>query len=210
MLPVWYVRCQPVHVHSGFPRRRWYMQSKCMVLPGRTAKTPDGSNAPDPMPILMRIDGGLSSTCAEPSINRSDRIEWQFSLENQMGRENDNEKLIKKNTFFEDVHPKRANKKRCEKKAISQHILLLPEKLVNSVVGTHDGIRGAHNPFEQSTRVSPSSLYRPKSLQRACSEWPCGTSHPTFFGFCELEKNESVNQIYIIWKKRQRRQQQRT
>lgn len=56
----------------------------------------------------------------------------------------------------------------------------LPEKLVKSVVGTHDGIRGAHKPFEQSTRVSPSSLYRPRSLQRACNECPCGTSHPTF------------------------------
>lgn len=37
------------------------MQSKCNVLPGKTANTPDGSNAPEPMPILMRIDGGLSS-----------------------------------------------------------------------------------------------------------------------------------------------------
>lgn len=46
----------------------------------------------------------------------------------------------------------------------------LPEKFVNNVVGTHDGIRGAHNPFEHKTRVSPNSLYKPKSLQRACNE----------------------------------------
>lgn len=37
------------------------MQSKCIVLLGSTANTPDGSKAPDPMPILIRIDGGLSS-----------------------------------------------------------------------------------------------------------------------------------------------------
>lgn len=125
MLPVWYVRCQPVHVHSGFPRRRWYMQSKCMVLPGRTAKTPDGSNAPDPMPILMRIDGGLSSTCAEPSINRSDRIEWQFSLENQMGRENDNEKLIKKKHIFWRCAPETSKQETMRKKGdFSTHIII--------------------------------------------------------------------------------------
>lgn len=46
----------------------------------------------------------------------------------------------------------------------------LPEKFVSNVVGTHDGIRGAHNPFEHKTRVSPNSLYKPKSLQRACNE----------------------------------------
>lgn len=46
----------------------------------------------------------------------------------------------------------------------------LPEKFVNSVVGTHDGMRGAHRPLEQRTRVSPSNLYNPKSLQRACRE----------------------------------------
>lgn len=38
------------------------MQSKCIVLEGKTASTPDGSNAPEPIPILIRIDGGLSSS----------------------------------------------------------------------------------------------------------------------------------------------------
>lgn len=62
-LPVWYVRCQPVQVHSGAPLLLGYMQSRNIVLPGKTAKTPDGSNVPvpDPIPILIRIDGGLSS-----------------------------------------------------------------------------------------------------------------------------------------------------
>lgn len=47
---------------------------------------------------------------------------------------------------------------------------MLPEKLVSNVVGTHDGIRGAQSPFEHNTRVSPSNLYNPRSLQRACNE----------------------------------------
>uniref|UniRef100_A0A1A9VAB6 Uncharacterized protein n=1 Tax=Glossina austeni TaxID=7395 RepID=A0A1A9VAB6_GLOAU len=76
-----------------------------MVLCGKTAITPDGSNEPEPFKILKRIDGALSS-----------------------------------------------------------------EKFVNNVVGTHEGIRGAHKPFEHKTRDSPSSLYKPKSLQRACNE----------------------------------------
>lgn len=36
-----------------------------MVLVGNTASTPDGSNAPDPIPIFIRIDGGLSSNFKE-------------------------------------------------------------------------------------------------------------------------------------------------
>lgn len=58
-----------------------------------------------------------------------------------------------------------------------------PEKLVSSVVEMHCGNRGAHKPLEHNNLVSPSNLYNPKSLQRAWSEWPCGTSHPTFFYF---------------------------
>lgn len=58
-----------------------------------------------------------------------------------------------------------------------------PEKLVSSVVEMHCGNRGAHKPLEHNNLVSPSNLYSPKSLQRAWSEWPCGTSHPTFFYF---------------------------
>lgn len=59
--PVRYCRNQPVQVHSGLPRRRGYMQSRWMVLPGRTAITPDGSYDADPTPTLIRMDGGLSS-----------------------------------------------------------------------------------------------------------------------------------------------------
>lgn len=69
-------------------------------------------------------------------------------------------------------------------------IKLLPEKLVSRVVGTQDGMRGAQSPFEQSTLLSPSNLYNPKSLQRAWSEWPCGTAHPTFFCFV-MDENEN-------------------
>lgn len=60
-LPVKYCRNHPVQVHSGEPRRRGYMQSKWIVLPGRTANTPDGSYDAEPTPTLILIDGGLSS-----------------------------------------------------------------------------------------------------------------------------------------------------
>lgn len=115
-LPVIYCLYQLVHVQSGMPRTRGYMQSSKIELCGSTANTPDGSNAPEPLKTLMRIEGALSS-----------------------------------------------------------------EKLVSNVVGTQEGIRGAHRPLEQSTRDSPRSLYIPRSLQRACNECPCGKSQPTFW-----------------------------
>lgn len=93
------------------------------------------------------------------------------------------------------VYVKRSymKKKTKTKRAIVKTKMKLPEKFVNSVVGTQDGIRGAHNPLEHRTRVSPSNLYNPKSLQRACKEWPCGTSHPTL---CKLKWKKNIR-----WKK---------
>lgn len=88
-----YFLCQLVQDHSGDPLALGYMQSKWRILPGRTAKTPEGSKAPDPDPILMRTEGGLSS-----------------------------------------------------------------EKFVRRVVGTQEGIRGAHNPLEHKTLASPNNL----------------------------------------------------
>lgn len=41
--PVKYCRNHPVHVHSGLPFLLGYIQSRCKVEAGRTARTPEGS-----------------------------------------------------------------------------------------------------------------------------------------------------------------------
>lgn len=173
------------------------MQSKCSVLPGKTANTPDGSNAPEPIPILMRIDGGLSSIHIHMYfayfIHGAIFIIVYEMIFNYVVIKMTNYKfkcdgsvrpIILQIDFSALIYP------RCESfKFIANDDILrpketkelrmkfkLPEKFVNSVVGTHDGIRGAHNPLEHRTRVSPSNLYNPKSLQRACNDCPCGTS----------------------------------